>query len=255
MILVGGSRIPAAVCLGGTFVPPEQTGKGLRMAMKIRHLMVGMIGTNCYLVENDETKKGFIVDPGGNAPEILETLAQMEMQPEAILLTHGHADHISGIPGIEEKRQIPVFALAAEKHVLHDTTANLTDEFYGGRGFTVDADRYLADGEELSLAGFRIRVIATPGHTEGSCCYYLPEAGVLFSGDTLFQMSYGRTDMPTGSGRAIEASVAKLLRLPPKTQVLPGHMGFTTIETERKFNPLADSGADYGDPESGEAAK
>ena len=213
------------------------------MGLKLKRLMVGMIGTNCYLAVNEETKEGFIVDPGGDSQRIIREINRMEMHPLAILLTHGHADHISGIPDLEKQMKIPVWALDKEKGVLHDTTANLTDEFTSGRGFTIDADRYLTDGEEFILAGVKIRVIWTPGHTAGSCCYILPEVHAVFSGDTLFAQSYGRTDMPTGSEVDMINSVQKLLHtLPPKTQVFLGHMGYTTIEAERESNPLSDGG-------------
>ena len=210
------------------------------MGLMLKRLMVGVIGTNCYLAANEDTKEGFILDPGGDAQRIAREVRRMEMHPQAILLTHGHADHISGISELEKQIQVPVWALDREKAVLHDTEANLTAEFGGGQGFTLDASRYLTDGEQFVLAGVKIRVIWTPGHTAGSCCYYLPEAGVLFSGDTLFAQSYGRTDMPTGSEREMVHSVRDiLLRLPAATKVFPGHMGFTTIADERAGNPLS----------------
>ena len=132
----------------------------------------------------------------------------------------------------------PIYAMAEEKEILEDAQNNLSGLY--GRGYTVHADHFLKDGEILRLAGFEIHVLHTPGHTEGSCCYYVKSEKVLFSGDTLFEGSYGRIDFPTGSGRQMIHSVADiLLNLPDDTNVYPGHMGYTTIADEKQYNPLA----------------
>ncbi len=208
--------------------------------MKIKRLMVGMIGTNCFLVKNEDSGEGFIVDPGGEPDRIHTEAIRMGMKPAAILLTHGHEDHIEAVPDLVKKLGLTVYALEGEKNLLADPSLNLTAEFTGTRGFGVTADRWLRDGETFTLAGYEIHVIATPGHTEGSCCFYIPDADVLFSGDTLFEQSYGRTDLPTGNTMALIHSITeKLFTLPEETQVFPGHMGSTTIGEEKKYNPLA----------------
>ena len=211
--------------------------------MKIKRLMVGMIGTNCYLVQNEETNEGFVVDPGGEPERILNTAVGMGMKIRGILLTHGHEDHIEAVPALKKELGVPVYASVKEKRLLSDPSLNMTAEFLGGQGFGIEADVWLSDGEEFELAGYRIRTIVTPGHTEGSCCFYIKDADVLFAGDTLFEQSFGRTDLPTGNTMALIQSITeKLFSLPEETQVFPGHMGYTTIGEEKNSNPITGYG-------------
>ena len=131
-----------------------------------------------------------------------------------------------------------IIACAAEQQVLTDSIKNLSGSWASAH--VLLADQWVCDGKKLELAGFSIKVFHTPGHTAGSCCYYLPEEEVLFSGDTLFAQSVGRTDFPTGSGTDMQASVKRLLKeLPETTRVCPGHNEETTIGYEKRYNPFA----------------
>lgn len=201
--------------------------------------MVGMVQTNCYILYNEETKKGIIVDPGDDAEKLMSYIDKKELQIEAILLTHGHFDHIMAVPELKKRFGVPVYASEAEREVLGNPDANLS-LYMGGRGISLEADNYLKDGETLTLLGEEVRCILTPGHTVGGMCYYFPKSGILFSGDTLFQESVGRTDFPGGSMKELVRSIReKLFPLAPATKVYPGHGLTTTIEIEKMFNPFA----------------
>ena len=203
--------------------------------LEIKCLTVSSCYTNCYVCCNKDTKEGFIVDPGDDFVKITNYINSMDMKVVAIILTHGHFDHIGAVDKLKERYDLTVYASEAEKDTITDTTKNLTSYF--GEPFTVTPDVYLKDGQEIEIAGILMKMILTPGHTEGSCCYYLPNHGLLFSGDTLFQASRGRTDFPGGSdSQIINSNKTKLLVLPDETVVLPGHMDSTKIEFEKGFN-------------------
>lgn len=206
--------------------------------LSITRLVVGYVSTNCYIVNNDELKECVVVDPGDNADGIAAKIEETGSRLTAILLTHGHFDHIMAVPELESKyKDIPVYAYKAERALLEDASVNESRGFK--RPTVIKGVHYLEDGEEFELIGVKWRVISTPGHTIGSCCYYLPDQAVLFSGDTLFDGDCGRTDLATGSTKDIIHSIREvLMRLPDDTQVLPGHETFTTIGRERKQNTV-----------------
>lgn len=205
--------------------------------MKIQHSVLGMCATNTYYVYDDETKRGLIVDPADSPDTIIARADSLSMIPEAILITHGHFDHVLAMNKIREHYGIKVYAGLTEKQVLHDMAMNLTSSF--GMGQTFDADIYLKDGEEFETAGYHIKAIEVPGHTIGGMCYYFDKQGVLFSGDTLFCESVGRSDFPGGSASALCRGIKdKLFILPEHTKVYPGHMDETTIGNEIKYNPF-----------------
>ena len=205
--------------------------------MKIQHSVLGMCATNTYYVYDDETKRGLIVDPADSPDTIIARVDRLSMIPEAILITHGHFDHVLAMNKVREHYGIKVYAGLTEKQVLHDMAMNLTSSF--GMGQIFDADIYLKDGEEFETAGYHIRAIEVPGHTIGGMCYYFDKQGVLFSGDTLFCESVGRSDFPGGSASALCRGIKdKLFILPEHTKVYPGHMDETTIGNEIKYNPF-----------------
>ena len=205
--------------------------------LKIGRLMLGICQTNCYFVYREGSKDVIFFDPADKGDYIYGTLAEKGFQVKGILLTHGHFDHIWGVNRLKELSGAPLYAYEEEKILCEDAVTNVSDQV--GRPYTVSPDRYLKDGEELTIADMTCKLIATPGHTVGSCCYYFKEADILIAGDTLFQDSVGRTDLATGSMSALVRSVRdKLFVLPEETKVYPGHGEATTIGHEKKYNPF-----------------
>lgn len=204
----------------------------------IVRLVVGYVSTNCYIVYDDDSRECVIIDPGDNAEGISQKVQDTGCRPIAILLTHGHFDHIMAVPELTAKYEgIPVYAYKDEKILLTDAKINESRGFK--RPTVIEDVHYLDNNEELELLGVKWRVISTPGHTIGSCCYYVESYGVLFSGDTLFDGDCGRTDLATGDTNAIIHSIKDvLMKLPDDTQVLPGHETFTTIGRERIQNSV-----------------
>ena len=210
--------------------------------MKINCYVVGMVHTNCYIVINEETQECFVVDPGASGKQLAEKIRQDGLTPVGVLLTHGHFDHVKGAKELADELGVKIYAHEAEADTLHDPQKNVScmvgpDESY-------DADEFLKDNQVIHLAGFEIKVIFTPGHTAGGCCYYVAEESVIFSGDTLFAGTVGRTDLPGGSMSQIVRSVQEKLmtlneagNLETDIMVYPGHNDPTTIETERMENP------------------
>ncbi len=199
---------------------------------------VGPIGTNCYLLLDEETKEAFLVDPGDEAEYLISELNRREVRLRAVLLTHGHFDHVLAVSAVKEAYP-GAEVLMGERERPMAENEDLNSGF-PGQHCSYAVDRYLAGGEEISLAGVTLRVLETPGHTAGSVCYYAEELGVLFAGDTLFYHSYGRYDLPTGSVRDLRESLTTLLTtLPEEVQVLPGHGRTTTIKEERIIEGFA----------------
>ena len=204
--------------------------------MEMKHYCVGQVATNCYFAINEETKEMLVIDPGDSAQMLAEKSKKEGLKPKAVLLTHGHFDHAMAAEELAELFGIPVYAHEAEKDTLEDSGKNVSIMI--GRRDSYHADVYVRDGEVLQLAGMELKVLHTPGHTAGGCCYYLEKEKVLFSGDTLFCQSVGRTDFPGGSMSKLVRSIKeKLMALPDEVRVYPGHMGLTTIGTERARNP------------------
>lgn len=204
----------------------------------IQQRVLGMVSTNVYVCMHAETKEAFIVDPADDADEIIRLVSAMGAKPCAILLTHGHFDHIGAADALRKRYEIPVYAEEHEKELLSSPALNLSGGW--ADSLTLTADHLLKNGDMLNIAGFTIRVLHTPGHTPGGCCYELVGEDILFSGDTLFYMSVGRTDFPGSSGAAMRMSLHRLLEeLSEDTQVLPGHGESTTIGYEKRNNPYA----------------
>lgn len=215
--------------------------------LKIGRMVLGVCSTNTYFVYREGAGECIVIDPADYGRQIFANLRKNGLRTVGILLTHGHFDHIWGVEGLRAAANevaenhglaaVQVFACEAERALLSSARQNVSED--AGRACTVDADVYVKDGEELELAGIRFRLIATPGHTEGGCCFYFEEAGFCVCGDTIFQESVGRTDLPTGSmGTLVRSIREKLFALPEETRLYPGHGDSTTVGHEKKFNPF-----------------
>lgn len=227
--------------------------------MLIAGFPAGSFATNCYLVAPAAGAECVIIDPGQDAePGIAEVLAAHRLKPVAVLLTHGHIDHIWSVAPVCGARGIPAYIHPADRALLSDPARGLSLQFgqqlFGGLTFTEpDEVAELADGMTIELAGVELVVSHAPGHTPGSVTFRLPE-GALFSGDLLFAGSIGRTDLPGGDFPAILDSLARVcLTLPDETRVLPGHGPDTTIGTERVSNPFLADLAPGDGPRTGTA--
>ena len=203
----------------------------------LRGIVVGPVQTNCYFLKHKETGELVIADPGAEAERIIYALEKLQGKPAAILLTHGHYDHICAANELREHYGIPVYAAKAEEGLLADTYSNLSAD-WSGVPYTVKADVYLEDSAVFEACGFSVKMLLTPGHTPGSCCYWIEDEGVCLSGDTVFCGSCGRTDLPGGSMSSMRQSLNRLLHLlPGSTEIYPGHGEATDAEFERKNNP------------------
>ena len=204
--------------------------------LRVEQYVVGSVQTNCYFAINENTSEVLIVDPGARAKRLAEIIDEEKLNPTAILLTHGHFDHAGGAAELAERYGIKVYAEEHERETLENPAINLS--VWEGRQLSYHVDVFLHDEQEIDLAGFHIRVLHTPGHTVGGCCYYFSYQNAVFSGDTLFAQSVGRTDFPKGSALALIRSIEeKLMPLPDETTVYTGHNEITTIGTERMYNP------------------
>jgi glyoxylase-like metal-dependent hydrolase (beta-lactamase superfamily II) len=205
--------------------------------MIIKTIQVGFIGTNCYLVWEKSSGEAFIIDPADYNAEIANTIKNEELRLKYIVLTHGHGDHIGGVPAL--MREYPDVKLAAgrnETALLADAKLNFSGEI-SGNPITLRPDICLSEGDELKVGDMTLTVIETPGHTEGGISILVGKT--LFSGDTLFRSSIGRTDLPLGNYETLLESIReKLFTLPDDIAVYPGHMGETTIGFEKGHNPF-----------------
>lgn len=205
--------------------------------LKIGRTTLGVCSTNCYFIYREKETDIIVIDPADKGKYLFEKLSDKGFIVKGILLTHAHFDHIWGCNELKELSGAPLYAYEEEKVLCEKATANVSAQV--GRPYTVAPDYYVKDNEMITIAGMTCRVIATPGHTMGSCCYYFEEAGLLVSGDTLFQESVGRTDLPTGSAGALTRSIQeRLFLLPDETKVYPGHGEQTTIGHEKQYNPF-----------------
>lgn len=201
--------------------------------MLLKSIVLGPVGTNCYIFADEATKQCAIVDPGDDGQLVAQMIHREGWIPVAILLTHSHFDHIMGIPGIRDQwPQLPIYCHPADmaNHEATERTLGMTVPTVWSYGNLIA----YGEGDTVQIGGLTVHVIHTPGHTNGSVCLKVEDH--LFTGDTLFQGSMGRTDLPGGSLTKIMGSLARLGHLPGNMKVYPGHMGTSTLEQERQFN-------------------
>ena len=206
--------------------------------MDVRAYTVGPFQENTYVLRADGSDRAIVIDPGDNGEQLLDAIEKLGATVEAILITHTDVDHVGAVAPLAKATGAPVYCPKLEVDRLADIMGHVPIEGIGPyEGY--EADETVEGGETLELAGLRIEVVATPGHTEGHVTYVFPDEGVIASGDVLFQNSVGRTDRPNGDHQTLLASIATLLeRCPDETLVLPGHMGTTTLGREKATNPF-----------------
>ena len=202
--------------------------------IKISYFVVGEIYTNCYLIEDVGSGELAVIDPGDLCPALYDEIDKRGGRLSYVLLTHGHFDHILGVAELCRRYSPTVYACEHEREVLQKGLYNLTS-VHNIRLNSFVVDRFLSDGDVITLGESEIRFIHTPGHTAGSGCYIVDDC--IFSGDTLFCESVGRTDFPTSSFKSMRESVMRLKNLDGDYAIYPGHDMFTTLDHERKFNP------------------
>jgi hydroxyacylglutathione hydrolase len=206
--------------------------------MDIQMFTVGPVAENCFLVRREDSDRALIVDPGEEAERILKPVRELGLTVEAILLTHCHFDHIGAVSPVAKATGAPVYCPEIEVPVLADIMSFVPWPGFGPYE-SYDADEKVGGGETLELAGLELDVIFTPGHSPGHVTYSVRGEDAIFSGDVLFQGSVGRTDLPGGDWATLVESIRSLVDThPPETTVYPGHMGITTLGSERATNPF-----------------
>ena len=202
--------------------------------MKISTIAVGEYQVNCFIIQGDSDQV-LVIDPGEDAQLISAFLDKHNLTVAAYILTHGHMDHVSAVADLYDYRPAPI-AIHPADAAWAFTETNQSPPFYGPPRPPKKIERQLQDTQEWNDAGLNYRIIATPGHTPGGICVHFPDANKIFTGDTLFAGSVGRTDLPGGNSRVLQKSLARLAKLDGATQVFPGHGPATTIAHENKTN-------------------
>lgn len=206
--------------------------------LNVYPLVLGPVQTTCYVVSSQG--RAVIVDPAANATKIIQYLGTKKLIPEAILLTHGHFDHIGAVNELAAKYSLPIYAHKSEKEYFDQPEVNLSTMMYQPFVLSEDLDyHWLADGATLTCLDTQVKIFHVPGHTSGSLCYYFVKDRMVFTGDTLFKQSIGRTDFIYGNHQQLVTGIKqKLLTLPDDTLVYPGHGDCTTVADEKRNNPF-----------------
>lgn len=204
--------------------------------MQVQSLTVGPVMTNCYIVACETTNKGAVIDPGGSADDILRAIEKANLEIVYVLNTHGHFDHTLANDAIIKATGAPLAIHEADAPLLK---AGGGAAWFGVRGSASAASLLLHEGDVLKVGTLELHVLHVPGHSPGGVAFHIPEESAVFSGDALFALGIGRTDLPGGNGAQLLSSIRnKLFALPDETVVYPGHGPSTTIGRERRENPF-----------------
>lgn len=195
--------------------------------MLVKKTVLGVYQENAYVIVDDATRDALIIDPGDEGESLVRYLESLKINLKAILLTHGHVDHVGAVDAVKDAFSVPVY--------ISEIDMKFIEQRKMAFGKMKRADFFLKEGDEFIFAGKKVQIIETPGHSRGSLSYYVD--GLLFSGDVLFQNSVGRTDLPGGNMEELIYSIKeKLMKLPGETRVFPGHGPETTLAMEKAFN-------------------
>ena len=206
--------------------------------LKVHTIITGSLSENCYLAEDTDTKECVIVDPGSDKAKIIWKIEELGLTPKAILLTHYHYDHVNAADDVRDEFGIEIYSSEAERDLLQ-MCYEIQEHPMGRESGGVKSDRYLKDGETFSLMNRGWKMILTPGHTKGSCCYLCINDDIMFSGDTLFHGTYGRTDLYSGDAAQMRSSLTeKLFKMSDDIKAYPGHGMRTSIGREKNINMI-----------------
>jgi len=203
--------------------------------MSIEILKVGQLSTNCYLFYEKESPDCFIIDPGDDSGFIINKIKDLELEPKAILATHGHFDHVLGLTELKLAFNIPFYLHKADLPILKRTQSTAKYFLNTEVDPPLMPDKFLKDGQVLKTGKLSLKTIHTPGHTQGSVCFYSKKQNLIFVGDLIFANgSYGRTDLKGGDFDVLQKSIKKILKLPEKTIIYPGHENITSVKKEKE---------------------